>query len=127
MTGDLGPAAALATQLRQAGVRTQLYTEQKKFKQKMTYADRIGVPYVLFLGDDEIAQGTVSVKDMATGEQVALLAAEAAGVPSKGARWPREYIAHQRVIPRRADCSATRYFCGGSTPEPRVTFCADKK
>ena len=84
MTGDLGPAAALATQLRQAEVRTQLYTEQKKFKQKMTYADRIGVPYVLFLGDDEIAQGTVSVKDMATGEQVALLAAEAAEYLQKG-------------------------------------------
>ena len=84
MTGDLGPAAALATQLRQAGVRTQLYTEQKKFKQKMTYADRIGVPYVIFLGDDEIAQGTVSVKDMATGEQVALLAAEAAEYLQKG-------------------------------------------
>ena len=84
MTGDLGPAAALATQLRRAGVRTQLYTEQKKFKQKMTYADRIGVPYVLFLGDDEIAQGTVSVKDMATGEQVALLAAEAAEYLQKG-------------------------------------------
>ena len=83
-TGDLGPAAALATQLRQAGVRTQLYTEQKKFKQKMTYADRIGVPYVLFLGDDEIAQGTVSVKDMATGEQVALPAAEAAEYLQKG-------------------------------------------
>ena len=84
MTGDLGPAAALATQLRQAGVRTQLYTEQKKFKQKMTYADRIGVPYVLFLGDDEIAQGTVSVKYMATGEQVALPAAEAAEYLQKG-------------------------------------------
>ena len=84
MTGDLGPAAALATQLRQAGVRTQLYTEQKKFKQKMTYADRIGVPYVIFLGDDEIAQGTVSVKYMATGEQVALLAAEAAEYLQKG-------------------------------------------
>ena len=84
MTGDLGPAAALATQLRQAGVRTQLYTEQKKFKQKMTYADRIGVPYVLFLGDDEIAQGTVSVKYMATGEQVALLAAAAAEYLQKG-------------------------------------------
>ena len=84
MTGDLEPAAALATQLRQAGVRTQLYTEQKKFKQKMTYADRIGVPYVLFLGDDEIAQGTVSVKYMATGEQVALLAAEAAEYLQKG-------------------------------------------
>ena len=84
MTGDLGPAEALATQLRQAGVRTQLYTEQKKFKQKMTYADRIGVPYVLFLGDDEIAQGTVSVKDMATGEQVALPAAEAAEYLQQG-------------------------------------------
>ena len=84
MTGDLGPAAALATQLRLAGVRTQLYSEQKKFKQKMTYADRIGVPYVLFLGDDEIAQGTVSVKDMATGEQVALPAAEAAEYLQKG-------------------------------------------
>ena len=84
MTEDLAPAISFATQLRQAGVRAQLYSEQKKFKQKMTYADRIGVPYVLFLGDDEIAQGTVSVKDMATGEQVALLAAEAAEYLQKG-------------------------------------------
>ena len=85
MTGDLGPAAALATQLRQAGVRTQLYTEQKKFKQKMTYADRIGVPYVLFLGDDEIAQGTVSVKDMATGEQQTLSQEEGTALIRAGA------------------------------------------
>src|SRR5699024_4614852 len=84
MTGDLGPAAALATQLRQAGVRTQLYTEQKKFKQKMTYADRIGVPYVLFLGDDENAQGTVAVQARATGEPVASHAGEAAEYLQKG-------------------------------------------
>ena len=77
MTGDLGPAAALATQLRQAGVRTQLYTEQKKFKQKMAYADKLGVPFVLFLGEDEIAQGKVSLKDMATGEQALLSPEEA--------------------------------------------------
>ena len=35
----------------------------------MTYADKIGVPYVAFLGDDEISQNAVSVKDMTTGQQ----------------------------------------------------------
>ena len=69
MTEDLSPAIAFATQLRGAGIRTQLYTEQKKFKQKMTYADRLGVPYAAFLGEDEINQGKVSLKNMATGEQ----------------------------------------------------------
>lgn len=69
MTGDLAPAIAFASQLRQAGVRAQLYTEQKKFKQKMSYADKIGVPYVVFLGEDEVRQGAVSIKDMSTGEQ----------------------------------------------------------
>ena len=57
MTQDLTPAIQLATRLRGAGVRTQLYTEQKKFKAKMNYADKLGVPYVVFLGDDEIAAG----------------------------------------------------------------------
>ena len=69
MTEDLSPAIAFATKLRAAGVRAQLYTEQKKFKQKMTYADRLGVPYAAFLGEDEIAQGKVSLKNMASGEQ----------------------------------------------------------
>ena len=72
MTQDLAPAISFATQLRQAGVRAQLYTEQKKFKQKMTYADKIGVPYVAFLGDDEISKNAVSVKDMTTGQQETL-------------------------------------------------------
>ena len=72
MTEDLSDAIALATQLRQAGVRTQLYTEQKKFKQKMTYADRTGVPYVVFLGDEEVAAGVVACKDMVSGEQTKL-------------------------------------------------------
>lgn len=77
MTGDLSPAIALASQLREAGVRTQLYTEDKKFKQKLTYADRLGVPFVLLLGEDELAQGKVAVKNMATGVQE-LLDAEGA-------------------------------------------------
>ena len=80
MTGEMGPAVAAATALRRAGVRTQLYGEQKKFKAKMNYADRIGVPYVVLLGEDEIAAGVVSVKDMASGEQQKLSPAEAAAV-----------------------------------------------
>ena len=78
MTEDLSPAIALATRLREAGVRTQLYTEQKKFKQKMSYADKLGVPYILLLGEDEITQGKVSLKDMATGEQTLADADQAA-------------------------------------------------
>lgn len=70
MTEDLSAAIALATQLRSAGVRTQLYGEQKKFKQKMSYADKLGVPYVIFLGEEEIASGVATVKNMRTGEQV---------------------------------------------------------
>ena len=70
MTEDLAPAIALATDLRGRGVRTQLYTEPKKFKAKMSSADKLGVPYVIFLGDDEIAQGVVACKDMASGEQL---------------------------------------------------------
>jgi len=69
MTEDLTPAIRLATSLREAGIRTQLYTEQKKFKAKMTYADKLAIPYVLFLGEDEIAENVVKCKDMITGEQ----------------------------------------------------------
>ena len=72
MTEDLAPAISLATQLRTAGIRTQIYTEQKKFKAKMNYANNLGIPYVLFLGDDEIAAGVVACKDMASGEQTKL-------------------------------------------------------
>ncbi len=78
MTEDLSPAIEAATALREKGIRTQLYTEQKKFKAKMNYADRLGFPFILLLGEDEIAQGLVSLKNMTTGEQQALPVAEAA-------------------------------------------------
>ena len=78
MTGDPSAAIALAEQLRGSGVRVQLYGEQKKFKQKMSYADKLGVPFAVLLGEDEIAQGKCSVKNMATGEQQLLTAQEAA-------------------------------------------------
>jgi len=57
MTEDLSEAVSLSTILRGEGLRTQLYTEQKKFKAKMNYADKIGVLFVLFLGEDEIKEG----------------------------------------------------------------------
>ena len=77
MTEDPAPAIALAQWLRDSGIRVQLYTEQKKFKQKMSYADKIGIPYAIFLGEDEIAQDKCSVKDMRTGEQKLLTRQEA--------------------------------------------------
>ena len=72
MSDDLSQAIALATRFRQAGLRVQLYTEQKKFKGKMSYADKTGVPFVVFLGEDEIREGVVACKDMASGEQTKL-------------------------------------------------------
>ena len=77
MTENLSSAVSLATALREAGIRTQLYTENKKFKQKIGYADKLGIPYVIFLGEDEIAQGKAAVKDMTTGEQLTQTTAEA--------------------------------------------------
>ena len=79
MTEDLSAAIKLATSFRARGVRTQLYTENKKFKAKIQYADRLGVRFAVFLGEDEISAGTVSLKDLSTGEQRALSQEEAAG------------------------------------------------
>ena len=78
MGGKPGPAIALAEALRSEGLRVQLYGEQKKFKQKMAYADKLGVPFAVLLGEDEIAAGKCSVKNMRTGEQVTVTPAEAA-------------------------------------------------
>ena len=78
MTADLSPAIRLATAFREQGIRTQLYLEQKKFKAKMSYADKLAIPYAVFLGEDEIAQGLCSVKDLRTGVQETLSAEAAA-------------------------------------------------
>ena len=78
MTSEPGAAIALAETLRSSGLRVQFYGEQKKFKQKMAYADRLNVPFAVLLGEDEIAEGKCSVKNMTTGQQVKLTAQEAA-------------------------------------------------
>ena len=78
MLENLAPAVAAATALRQGGVRTQLYGEKKKFKAKMAYADKIGVPFAVLIGEDEVNEGVVSVKNMVTGEQSKMPARDAA-------------------------------------------------
>ena len=72
MTDDLSAAISFATQLRENGIRTQIHAEQRKFKAKMNYANNLAIPYVVFLGEDEINEGVVACKDMKTGEQTKL-------------------------------------------------------
>ena len=80
MTENITAAVALAEELRSNGLRVQLYGENKKFKQKMAYADKLGVPFAVLLGDDEIAAGKCSVKNMKSGQQQLLTAQEAAAL-----------------------------------------------
>lgn len=84
MTDDLSYAISTATILRSHGVRTQLYTEQKKFKARMSYADKLQVPFAVIIGEDEKNEGVVSVKNMRTGEQVKLSPLAAAEVIGSG-------------------------------------------
>ena len=96
MGDELGFAISAAAELRRAGLRVQLYSEKKKFKARMAYADRIGVPFTVFVGEDEIREGVISVKDMSSGEQRKLSVPEAAELISvsvssrRGARIIRE-------------------------------------
>jgi len=69
MTEDMSHAVQLATSMRESGLRVQIYSENKKFKVKISYADKLGIPFVIFLGEDEINKGLITVKDMVTGEQ----------------------------------------------------------
>ena len=80
MTSDPAAAIALAETLRSSGLRVQLYGEQKKFKQKMAYADKLGVPFAVLLGEDEITEGKCSVKNMRTGEQTTVSPGEACSI-----------------------------------------------
>ncbi|MDR3311363.1 MAG: histidine--tRNA ligase [Oscillospiraceae bacterium] len=75
MTDDFSAAVGLASELRRAGIRTSIYAEDKKFRAKMSYADGIGVRYAAILGEDEIAAGQVTVRDMRSGQQTTASAA----------------------------------------------------
>ena len=80
---DMGYAVQCATALRNGGVRTQVYTEKKKVKAKFAYADKLSVPYAVVVGEDEEKTGTVGLKDLRSGGQVTVSAAEAAAIIKK--------------------------------------------
>ena len=69
--GAAEAAAALraAMELRRAGVAAEVYPDAAKMKKQMTYADALGIPFVAIIGEEELAEGTITLKNMATGEQ----------------------------------------------------------
>ena len=73
----IGESLKLAAELRQSGLRVTLYPEPDKLGKQMKYADSIHVPYVCVLGETEIAEGNVTIKNMRTGEQESVERSEA--------------------------------------------------
>lgn len=69
MIEDLTPAIETANKLRQAGINTEIYFDNKKIKTKFKYADKLKIPYVIVIGEDEIKTGTLTLRNMETGEQ----------------------------------------------------------
>ena len=70
MTENLQVPIKLATELRELKVNTEIYLNNKKIKAKMKYANKLEIPYVIVIGDDEISSGKIKVKNMETGEEV---------------------------------------------------------
>ncbi|MBQ4187330.1 MAG: histidine--tRNA ligase [Firmicutes bacterium] len=63
-------ALKTAAALRAADIKTDVFYQEKGMKQKMKYASRLGIPYVVLIGEEEANNGTVSVKNMDEGQQV---------------------------------------------------------
>ena len=79
---NFGPAEAAASMkmiktLRAAGISAEIYPEQSKMKKQMGYADALSIPYVAIVGETELAEGKLTLKDMSTGEQQLLTIDEA--------------------------------------------------
>lgn len=74
MIANFGNATAdfclrLVHSLRKQGISTVYYPEEVKMKKQFEYADALSIPYVIIIGEDEMAQEKVSIKTMKTGEQ----------------------------------------------------------
>jgi len=77
MSDDIEYALKVATTLRNAGINSEVYLEDKKIKAKFKYADRLKIPYVIIIGEDEIKERLVALKNMGTGEQITIKIEEA--------------------------------------------------
>ena len=73
----------LATQLRKAGIRTEVYPDSVKMKKQMSYASNAKIPFVALIGENEIQSSTISLKDMETGEQKSVSLEEAINIVRK--------------------------------------------
>ena len=62
----------VAASLRAVGIACEIYPDNTKLKKQFEYADRKGIPYLAIVGDQEMAAGTVTLKDLATGQQQAV-------------------------------------------------------
>jgi len=77
--GDAGKASLkLVLQLRTLGIRADLYPNDSKISKQFKYADRQGIPLAIILGPEEIAQDRVAIKDLRSGDQIEVPAAETA-------------------------------------------------
>ena len=70
---------AMARQTRAAGIATEVYPDSVKMKKQMSYANAQGIPYVALVGEQELADGRIALKDMQSGEQQSLTIGEAIG------------------------------------------------
>jgi histidyl-tRNA synthetase len=59
----------ISTKLRQADIPTEIYFNEGKMAKKFSYADKLGIPYVIVVGEDEVKLGKFKLKHMETGEQ----------------------------------------------------------
>ena len=66
----------IVAQVRQAGIRAEMYPDSTKMKKQMSYANAKQIPFVVLAGDNEIAAGKVTLKNMESGEQQLLTAEE---------------------------------------------------
>lgn len=71
-TDEMKLILPLLEELRSAGIVAELYPEPAKMKKQMTYANNLHIPYVAFVGAEEIAAGHINIKNMQTGEQVTI-------------------------------------------------------
>jgi histidyl-tRNA synthetase len=76
---SIAESLKLASELRKSGLRVLVYPEADKMAKQFKYAGQINVPYVCVLGDNELAENKVSLKNMKTGEQEVVGREEVAG------------------------------------------------
>ncbi len=77
MVEDKTRAVEVATALREQQIPTEVYLEDKKIKAKFKYADKLAISYVIVIGEEELQNNTVTLKNMTTGEQETLTLEEA--------------------------------------------------